>query len=457
MGVEGINVAAERAQQALVERGYVTSRVLLQPQDLSSGQLMLTLVPGRVRNIRLAPGTNERATLRNALPVQPGQILNLRAIEQGLENLKRVPTAEADIQIVPAEAPGESDVVVQWTQAFPFRATATVDDSGTKATGKYQGSATVSYDHWLTLNDLLYVTVNRDLGGGDEGNRGTRGHTAHYSLPWGYNTLSVTSSSNRYHQSVAGASQEYIYSGTSETAETALSRLVYRDAQRKTTVSLKAWLRRSRNFIEDTEVEAQRRATAGWGIGIAHKEFIGSATLDLGLMHRRGTGAFGAVAAPEEPFGEGTSRMRVTTADASLGLPFTLGGQPLRYQGSWRVQWNGTPLTPQDRFAIGGRYTVRGFDGESNLSAERGWLVRNDVGLPLQTIGAEAYLGVDYGQVGGPTAGWLVGRNLSGAALGLRGNVMKVAYDFFVARPLSKPQGFRTSSTTAGFSLLVSF
>src|SRR5690606_36095447 len=96
----------------------------------------------------------------NALPVQSGDILNLRAIEQGLENLKRVPTAEADIQIVPAELPGESDVLVQWTQAFPFRLTTSVDDSGTRATGKYQGSVTVSYDHWLTLNDLFYVSFN---------------------------------------------------------------------------------------------------------------------------------------------------------------------------------------------------------------------------------------------------------------------------------------------------------
>lgn len=457
LGIEGINVATQRAQQALMGKGYVTSRILLQPQDLSGGQLTLTLIPGRVRQVRLAEGTPQRATLRNALPVQPGDILNLRAIEQGLENLKRVPTAEADIQIVPAEQPGESDLVIQWTQAFPFRFTASVDDSGTRGTGKYQGSATVSYDHWLTLNDLFYVTFNHDLGGGDAGSRGTRGHTVHYSLPWGYNTFSVTAFESRYYQSVAGFSQDYVYSGTSTTTEASLSRLVYRDARRKTSISAKAWMRRSTNSIDDTEVLAQRRATGGWGLGVSHKEFIGNATLDLNLSHKRGTAAFHATPAPEEAFGEGTSRMRVTTADINLDLPFALAGQQLRYQGNWRAQWNGTPLTPQDRFAIGGRYTVRGFDGESSLLAERGWLLRNDLGLALPAIGAQVYLGVDYGQVSGPSARWLQGTHLAGAALGLRGGLGKLSYDFFVGRPISKPQHFRTASTTAGFSLMTSF
>lgn len=273
LGIDGINVAVQRVQQKLIGKGFVTSRVLLQPQDLSAGLLTLTLVPGRVRQVRLADGVSQRATFTNALPVQSGDILNLRAIEQGLENLKRVPTAEADIQIVPAELPGESDVLVQWTQAFPFRLTTSVDDSGTRATGKYQGSVTVSYDHWLTLNDLFYVSFNHDLGGGDRGERGTRGQTVHYSLPWGYNTFSVTAFESRYYQSVAGFAQDYVYSGTSQNAEFSVARLIYRDAHRKTSLSLKGWLRRSANSIDDTEVLAQRRATGGWGLGVTTESF----------------------------------------------------------------------------------------------------------------------------------------------------------------------------------------
>ncbi len=457
LGAEGINVAADRAQQALLQRGYITSRIQLQAQDLSSGTLTLTLVPGRIRAIRLAEPREPRATVLNAVPARPGDILNLRDVEQALENLRRVPTVQADIRVEPADAPDQSDLVIVWQQAFPLRLAASVDDGGTKATGRYQGSLTLSYDHWWTLNDLFYLTVHHDLGGGDAGARGTQGHTVHYSVPWGDWLVGLTQSSSRYQQSVAGLSQDYLYSGRSENADVRLSRLLHRDATGKTTMSLKAWMRRASNFIDDTEVQTQRRATGGWELGIAHKAFIGRATLDASLTHKRGTGAFHATPAPEEAFGEGTSRMRVTTADVSLNAPFEAAGQKLRYAANWRAQWNGTPLTPQDRFAIGGRYTVRGFDGESSLAAERGWIWRNDLSVAVGDTGQEAYLGMDYGQVGGPSSALLVGRHLAGAVLGLRGSVSGLGYDVFVGRPVSRADAFRTAAVTAGFSLFASF
>lgn len=437
-----------------MERGYVTSRIVFQEQNLANGRLTLTLSPGRIGAIRFAQ-PDPRANASNAVPAHPGDILNLRDVEQALENFKRVPSAEADIEIAPAESPDQSDLVIVWRQSFPFRVNATLDDSGSKSTGKYQGSTTLSYDHWWTLNDLFYVTLNQDLGGGQPGKRGTRGHTVHYSVPMDYWLLGVTQSANRYHQSVAGLNQDYVYSGRSENAEIKLSRLLHRNASQKTSASLKGWLRRSSNFIDDTEVETQRRATGGWELGLAHKAFIGSSTLDVNLAYKRGTAAFGATPAPEEAFDEGTSRMRITTLDVNLNAPFTLGDQKLRYGGTLRVQRNGTLLTPQDRFSIGGRYTVRGFDGESSLSAERGWFARNDLGWTLGD--AEAYLGVDYGSVSGPSTQFLVGRHLAGAVLGVRGNLRRLNYDLFIGKPVSKPTYFQTHSAVAGFSFSASF
>ncbi len=244
-----------------MERGYVTSRTVLQTQDLAHGRLTLTLLPGRIRNIRFA-APDPRANVWNALPAKPGDILNLRDVEQGLENLKRVPTVEADIQIEPGDAPTQSDLAISWQQSFPFRFNATLDDSGSKATGKYQGSATLSHDHWWTLNDLFYVTLNQDLGGGQPGKRGTRGHTVHYSVPMDFWLLGVTQSANRYHQSVAGLNQDYVYSGRSETAEIKLSRLLHRNASQKTSASLKGYIPGQSPYVASNPA-LNRPATTG--------------------------------------------------------------------------------------------------------------------------------------------------------------------------------------------------
>ncbi len=458
LGTRGIERVLTRVQNAIIARGYVTTRVLVAPQDLATGELILTVIPGRVRALRYVA---DRPVPPNALPLTPGDLLDLRDLEQGLENFKRVPSADADFEIAPASdndaQPGESDLIVHYRRDFPLRLTLSVDDGGAKATGKYQGGVTLSLDNPLSLNDLFYASFNRDLGGGDAGARGTRGHSLHYSVPYGYWLLAVAANAYAYRQTVAAAAQNILYRGTARNHELQISRVVYRDAVRKTTASARAYLKQSRNYIEDVEIEIQRRRTAGYELGLAHREFIGSATVDASIGYRHGTGAFDALNAPEEAASPGSSRPIVITNTLALNAPFEIAGQKLRYNGQLRVQTNRTPLVPQDRFSIGGRYTVRGFDGESVLSAERGWLIRNDLGFVLPAIGSELYLGLDHGEVSGPSSNLLLGKRLTGFVIGLRGGYQGFSYDVFAGQPISKPDGFRTTGATAGFNLIWTF
>ena len=476
LGVIGINAVMARVQNAIIAKGYVTTRVLAAPQDLKAGVLQLTIVPGRINAIRFTPDSSKRAKEWNAVPINQGDILNLRDIEQALENFKRVPTAEADIQIEPATAspenanqPGLSDVVIKYQQRFPFRISFNFDDSGSDTTGKYQGGATLSGDNLLTLNDLFYLNYNHDLGGGDVGRRGNDGYSAHYSVPWDYWLLSTTISNNDFHQEVAGASQNYIFSGTSHNSEIKLNRLVYRNSINKTNVSLKGFFRKSSNFIDDTEIEVQRRRTAGWELGFNQSWYIGKAVLDYNLAYRRGTGAEDSLKAPEESFGEGTSRMELLLGDLSLSIPFEFNApwskegqkQALQYSANLRGQTNYTPLTPQDRFSIGSRHSVRGFDGQQTLVADNGWLIRNELMLPLGASGQAVYWGLDYGEVGGQSSDLLIGKYLTGTVIGLRGggsnHFGNLSYDVFLGKPINKPKGFDTHDSTAGFTFNYSY
>ncbi len=472
LGTEGLQRVIQRAQEAAVAKGFVTTRVLAQRQDLSTGTLVLTVIPGHVGALRFKGQTPSGVRAANAVPTGSGDILNLRDIEQGLENFKRVPSAEADIQIEPAHdanAINQSDLVITYEQARKTRWSASVDDSGSKGSGRFLGSATASLDNPLGLSDLFYLTLNRDLnrelgyelGNTQPGERGTGSYTVHYSLPLGYWAASATQSSSRYFQEVAGQNQTYLYSGTSENSEIKLSRVVYRDAVRTSALSLKAWQRRSNNYIDDTEVLVQRRVVGGWDLGMNHKDKLGEAALEVNLAYKRGTPDFDAIAAPEEAFGEGTSKMGLLVLDVNVSKPFKAVGQNFRYSAALRLQDNTTPLTPQDRFAIGGRYSVRGFDGESSLVGERGWTLRNDWSMALGDSGHALYLGLDAGEVSGPSSERGLGAQLSGGVIGIKGRAKRsnttLDYDLFVGGPIAKPQGFKTAETTAGFSLSVSF
>src|SRR5690606_2220568 len=253
LGALGINLTIKRIQNAVIAKGFITTRVLAESQDLNSGRLVLTVIPGVIDTVRIARGSSSLVNTWTALPASPGDLLNLRDIEQALENLKRAPTAEADIQIEPARreraGPGASDLVIHWKQRFPARLSLTLDDSGSESTGQYQGSIAVSLDHLWHANDLFYASYSHDLGVGNKGSNGTDGYSLHYSVPFGYCSLAATLNSYAYFQSVVGANQTYRYSGNSENSQVKLTWLAYRDAMRKSHVSLAGWERASRNFI----------------------------------------------------------------------------------------------------------------------------------------------------------------------------------------------------------------
>ena len=464
IGSEGINVLLRRIQNRLIDLGYVTTRVVVEPQDLRSGMLVLTVIPGKVGRIQLQDQSAipfaTRGTLWFAMPMAQGDILNIRNIEQGLENLKRVPSADANMELVPTDAVGETDVVIAYKQSLPFHLTLGLDDSGTKSTGRLQGSATFSWDNVLTLNDMFYISGTRSFkrdSDDAEGDYGSKNISLYYSIPWKNYLLTLSGSKYSYHQTVAGAFESYTYSGESQQMKANLSRLLSRGSLHKTYVNAALWTKKSHNYINDTEIEVQRRRTAGWEVGLNHTQYIGNATLQLSTNYKRGTGGNKSLPAPEEAFGEGTSRMQIFTAGVDFTYPFTIGNQPFRFNTSWNGQWNGTPLTQQDKFSIGGRYTVRGFDGELSLSGEKGWLWRNELGWNIANKGHEIYLGIDRGKVHSSQEELQIGDSLMGGAIGLRGKLWGINYDYFVGVPIKKPEGFRTSHVTTGFNVSYRF
>jgi len=460
VGAQGIQLLIDRVQNALIEKGFITSRVLAAPQNLQTGTLTLNVFMGKIHEIRWTDppaGKLRRAHAWNTLPTGQGDVLNLRDIEQALENFKRVPTAEADIQIAPADEAGHSDLIISHSQPRFLRLNLTLDDSGTPNTGKQQASLTLSYDNWLTLSDLFYLTVSQDTGEGKlPGSRGTKSKTVYYAIPWGYQLLSLTHSQSSYFQSVAGANDDVVYAGNSENAEIKLSRVLHRDSVGKTTGSIKAFSRQSFSYIDQGELVDQHQAIGGWVWEIGHQRSVGSLHLDAHLSYKKGTGDFGAQPAYQEAFDEGTSRMRIWNADTTLTLPFTLEPVPFEYSFNWRYQLNKTRLLPQDLFSIGGRHTVRGFDGNSVLNGDRGWLVRNEISTDVGHA-HRLYIGIDKGVVNGPAAEFLPGKTLVGAVVGVRVNQPTFSYDLFWGGPLQSPQRFKTSQRTGGFQLSFQF
>jgi hemolysin activation/secretion protein len=449
IGREGINLIAKRLSERLIARGYITTRVGVPEQELSSGTLTLMLVPGVIRTVRFSDEALY-GSWRSAFPTGPGRILNLRDLEQGLEQMKRLPFQEVNFDIVPGEFPGESDVVIAVTRQKPWRLSLATDDAGSRSTGKLQGTATLSVDNIAGINDLFYISGNHDLTG--QNNRhGTRGGSAYYSIPYGYWTASLFASQQEYHQLVQGVVEPFEYSGSNKSVEFTLQRVLLRQQNSKSALQLSIGKRQARTYLDDTEIEVQRRNVTTATIGLQHDHYIGQAKVVVSVSHRQGVPWFDAQRDPADAApGSATTRYRIETADLQLNVPFTVGPLSMRYRNLSRLQYTQDRLLVADQFAIGNRYTVRGFDGDQTLQAERGWFVQNELALPILKSGQELYLGVDQGAVDGPSAQLLAGTELTGSVIGLRGGFKGFSYDLFAGWPLVKPKQLRSSQPAVG-------
>jgi hemolysin activation/secretion protein len=253
-----------------------------------------------------------------------------------------------------------------------------------------------------------------------------------------------------------GAVQSFVSSGKSQSAEAKVSYLFHRDQFSKSSLQFRTGKRWSRSYIDDTEIEVQKRNTSLAELALIHKHNIGEAQLDTTFAYRWGAPWFGAQEdSANLPGSSPRYRYKLETLDVSLSMPFKLKGKQLSYSATFRAQNANTPLYGSEWFAIGNRWTVRGFDGETSLGAEKGYFLRNEIGIPITGTAQTAYVGVDYGKVFGNNVPNLVGNKLAGIATGLRGEITHGAtYEVFVSTPLYRPHYYRTDKPAAGFNLM---
>ncbi len=452
IGYGGINFIVQNLTMQILARGYSTTRIGIPEQDLANGTLMLTLVPGLIHELKFADA-NTAGTWKNAFPAASGDLLNLRDIEQGLEQMKRVPSQEVDMQIVPAGSMGESDVVISLKRIKPWRIVTTLDDTGAKGTGKYQAGLQFAWDNPLGANDLLNIVLNSDANR-DDYQHGTQGNNLSYSIPFGYLTASLSAGESTYHQRIQGAVTSFVSSGKSQNFEAKLNYLFHRNQFSKTSLQFRTTKRWSRSYIDDTEVAVQKRNTTHAELSLIHKHNIGQAQLDTTFSYRWGAPWFGA---QEEAanIANGSYRYRLETLDTTLNIPFKIKDHPLSYSATLRLQNTSTPLFASEWFSIGNRWTVRGFDGESSLGAEKGFFWRNELSYPIPETQQSSYVGLDYGKVYGDNVANLQGDHLAGFVMGMRGALFRgLSYEAFASTPINKPQSYRSEDPALGFSLM---
>ena len=451
IGVKGINELMGRINAEIVNRGYVTTRVYVEQQDLSNGKMFFTLMPGIISGIRFKEET--WGTWHNAMPMARGSLLNIRDIEQAIDNFNNVPNQNADIKIKPGAKEGESELVVEIKRSKPWSLFATADNSGTDETGKVQMTGGFQLSQPFSANDLFYVSWNEDATQSGE-KKGTRANSLYYSVPFGNERISFSHSKNDYHQTVEYAVNPFVSSGEFTNTSLTWTHLVNRGRTYKTDFELGFVHKTRHSYIDGTEIEVQRQKTTAMQAGFNHRQYLGPSVLDTSLKWQKGLPWFADAGPTDGMSGEATTQYNMYLFNANFIAPVSMGeGYDAQYNLTVRAQKADQRIYGSEHFSIGGWYSVRGFNGEQTLSAEDGIVIRNELRLPIEHYPHQLYLAIDYGKVSGPSTEYLLGTELVGGAIGMRGQVGIFNYDAFIGWPIKKPDGFTCDSRTYGFTL----
>lgn len=461
-GVDGLNIILSALNDELVAQGLATSKVTLAAQNLSGGILQVRLHAGRVESVRFEDKASEWGTWQNVFLPMTGDVLDVRSLEQGVEQMKRLPSQNVSTRIEPGTTADTSVVVIERTQGSlgeRIRGGVTLDNSGSQALGRPQLSANLALDNPFGLNDIINVGLSSNLQDLSTEHRSQSANLS-YSIPVGYSTFSLNASASKFAQSVQLTTEQVLSSGDSKSVEARWQHTWLRTSSSKFGTYVAASTRRAHSYINDLELIVQRRRTSFLETGVSYKQLFEKTSVDVDLGVRRGLGWNNAqedLAANPDGL---TLRPKIWTLNASVNRSLEFADRRWNASSTVRAQYTKNATLSIDQISIGGRGSVRGFDGDAVLLAESGYVWRNELNTPiqfLQGVDTQLVAALDLGRVFGASDVNLVGQKLAGMAFGLRGSTRRFQFEVFLATPLYRPAGFITRKLNPYLSATYAF
>lgn len=448
LGVAQLNDILKVITDHYLDKGQVTTRAYLPQQDLSGGVLQVLVVEGKLEHLKSEAGSElSPRELAMAFPGSEGQRLNLREIEQLLEQLNRLPSNQAKMELTPGAEVGGSDVLVKNTAQKPWRASLARHNDGQQSTGEQQWGAGLDWDSPLGLADQLNLRGGWDALS-DHRQTSNNGMLA-YSLPWGWWTFNYSYSQSDYRAIGQAVGVDFKLTGDSQNHQLGAERVIHRDGVSKTSISTGLGYQRINNYVEDSRLASSSTRLAEARFGINHGRRMGSAfvNLDLGMQH--GIGAFDAQSRGNPQGGEPDARYRKYTGTLSYLQPFTLWSENFSFSSLATGQRSEDVLFSAQRISLGGSSSVRGYK-EQFLSGDSGGYWRNELRLtrPVNLDGVRLVF-AEYGAAAGYDQGVIRNDRYNGSDHGrvssnslelfARGQHLAAAVTF--AHSLERPDG----------------
>ncbi|MEN5045447.1 ShlB/FhaC/HecB family hemolysin secretion/activation protein [Pseudomonas koreensis] len=439
MGVGQINHLLATITASYVEKGYIASRPYLLSAPAAGQSLDIMIDEGYIESIELADQSLP-VSLGGAFPHMLGQPLNLRDLEQGLDQLNRLRSIDLTADIAPGSQPGASRIILRSRTSGQSRWALGLgmDNLGSASTGRDRNTVSLSFDSPLQLNDLLSLSASDTL---NQGDRYSRNASLYYAIPYGYWTYSAFASHAEYRAPFKLPSATLYSTGLTDQLSLRADRVLWRDQSRQLSANLQLAHKDVDSYLENVPlgIQSPTLTVAEAGLNLF---WLDRAVWNLDFTYSQGLRWLGADDDANHAVNNlPKAQFRKYRAGLSQWRNGQFGAQAWQWQSQLNLQYSPDPLPAIEQLLGTDDSAVRGYR-VSSASGASGAIWRNTLRLPLRSdwpLQITPRVGLDNG--------WLKadhgaqGQRLSGASVGLNLGWKNLQVDVDYQRALNTPNG----------------
>lgn len=383
-----LNQLSQDITNAYLQQGYIHNP--FQFEDDRSDVLTMRVKEGKVAKLT---SDSQRLNLAMLFPDLVGKPLNVKDLDQGLDQANKMNGSNVSVDVLPAEN-GEVELAFKNEEKSPLTGFVGLDNYASKRHQRWQAKAGVNVDSPLGLSDSLYVGLNHSLKSVRQDFN--RSASLMYSVPYGYWHFSAFGAFSQFRSKIPLQFSEIVQKGKTWQANLRADYTASRGSNYISTLYAQLEHLRSRSYFEDSLLLLQSPRLTTAQLGFNHLQLLENGSMSVDLSYERGLPIWGAIRnqGDDQPQGQ-FDRL---TGEVQLNFYHRPFGKIFRQSHRLIGQFSPNYLPAVKQADLLGRYAVRGFN-DLNDSAERSLVLQNNLGWIIQQAQwqIEPYLGLDLG------------------------------------------------------------
>jgi hemolysin activation/secretion protein len=366
--------------------GLITAQVSIPKQNVTSGNLKIQVVEGKIEKIIL---NNDKFTDKmqefTAFSFLEGNIFDVNDVNQGIYQLNRLRSNKATMKIEPGDQVGYSKIIINNENKFPASAKISYDNLGNEFTGIRKTNFSGTMENLLFLNDQINLSYGTNLDD-PSSEKELKSFSSGISIPFNYNTFSYDYSRSEFKGQNPGINGPLTLTGYSDRNNIAIDRVLLNNTKYRISTNLSLTAKESASYLNNTKIEtSDRKLTVGsLSFGIS-KYFKNGTNLYLKPQYSRGLKLLNA-----KQDGQGLendipkAQFQLYKLYGSLSKTFEIPkiNLPITLSSQMDSQLSQDTLFGSEQFSVGGYYSVRGFR-ENFIAGDSGYYFRNKANINL--------------------------------------------------------------------------